>query len=618
MGIKDLRSNRKIKINIKDKISFLFNDKMFILVLALILIKNQLFMNILKTSGAASFKFPLDTYSLLNSYIYILFILIFLSFTFLFHNRAHLWALVIFNLIFSILVVGDLWNYRGFNSFLSFHMLSETSNLNNLSDGVISMARPIDLVFIVDNIVLIPLAIFLNRGYKKSRVCRGVFTILFIFSTGFILFFHAIFDYHGSGYEGPTLFKTQWIPYATMRCLSPLGYHYYDTVMFVDDHRPYMMTSSEKNQIDEWMKYKNEDLPDNKYSGIFKGKNLIVIQVESLENFILNHKYGDQELTPNLNNMLKNSIYFSNYFEQVNNGTSSDADLMTNASVFPVRRGSTFFRFPNNQYNTLPMIFKSLGYATKAYHADYGYYWNVQNALINFGFDQFMDEDKFPKKDAYWMGLTDECFLSQTADFLSNTKQPFYSFQVTTTSHMPFKLRADMKTLNLPKGFDDTYMGGYYQSFHYTDKQIGNFIDTLDKKGILDNTVVAIYGDHTSIHKYYADEVAKMQPQEPWWNNGYRIPLIIYSKGMKGEEIKTNGGQIDILPTLAYTFGIDKSKYQNTSMGRNLLNTNKSYAILSNGTIMGKESLTSEDLDHINQSFQVSDEIIRANYFKQK
>lgn len=607
------------RLKLKEKFRYLFSDKMAVLTFILMYIKNIIFMNVLKSSGASKLTFKLDTYTFLNSYIYILFIILFLSLAFIFQKKMHLWALVIINIIYTVLLVGDLWIYRGFSSFISLHLLSETSNLNNLSDGIMSMARPIDLIFIVDNILMIILAIILRKPYEKKNKCRGIFALLFSFSLVFILFFHFIYDYHGSEYGGPTLFKTQWIPFATMRNLSPLGYHVYDTIMFMEDHAPYKISSADEQKIKQWIDYKNENLPDNKYKGIFKGKNLIVIQVESLENFILNNSYNDQEITPNLNKMLKNSLYFPNYFEQVNNGTSSDADLMTNASVYPVRRGSTFFRFPNNKYNTFPEIFNSLGYNTEAFHADYGYYWNVQNALVNFGFNKFMDLEAFPQKDVYFMGMTDESFLTQTADMLEKGKQPFYSFEVTTTSHMPFNnLRSDMKTMNIPEEFDKTHMGGYYQCFHYTDEQIGKYINNLDESGILDNTVVVIYGDHTSIHKYYGDEVAKMKPQESWWDNGYRIPLIIYSKGMQGEEIKTNGGQIDIMPTLCYAFGIDDSKYKNTTMGRNLLNTNKSYALLSNGTIIGKETLNQSDIKHINESFDISEKIIRSDYFNRK
>ena len=596
--------NTKIsKINLKTRIIYVLKDVMFIYTFFALCLKNLLFLNVLKSSGASKIPSTFNIFNLFTPHIFVWFVLILISFAFLAHNKLHLWILVGINSLYSIILIGDLWYYRGFNSFLSLHLLQETKNLHNLSVSIMSMARIIDLIFIIDILVMLILAIILRKYYSKLPKVSGLFVVFFVIP--FLLI-----------YTGPNLFKTQWIPYATMRDISPIGYHFYDTVNFINDYRPYNLTKKDKSDISAWYFNKNEDLPDNNYKGIFKGKNLVIIQVESLENFVINQKYENQEITPNINKLLKNSLYFSNYYEQVNNGTSSDADLMTNASIYPVRSGSTFFRFPNNTYNTLPMLLKKNGYTAKALHSDHGYYWNVKNALTNFGFDEFKDQDSFPIKKTFWMGLTDECFFDQTAGILQKTKSPFYAFTVTSTSHIPFEMPLEFKNLKLNEQFDKTKMGGYFQSVNYTDKQIGKFLYNLDKAGILSNTVVVIYGDHTSIHKYYSDEVAKIQPQESWWNNGKRIPLIIYNKSVEGKQFTLNGGQIDLLPTIAYTMGIKESDYKNTSLGRNLLKTNKSFALLADGTIIGKETLNKTDIDNLNQAFSISDKLVRTNFFK--
>ncbi len=103
-----------------------------------------------------------------------------------------------------------------------------------------------------------------------------------------------------------------------------------------------------------------------------KGKNLIYIQVESLENFVIGKTVNGKEITPNLNKLVQKSLYFPNTFEQVNEGTSSDADLMVNTSMLPLRQGSTFFRYPNTNYNSLPNLLEGEGYATSAIHPDKG------------------------------------------------------------------------------------------------------------------------------------------------------------------------------------------------------------------------------------------------------
>jgi len=214
------------------------------------------------------------------------------------------------------------------------------------------------------------------------------------------------------------------------------------------------------------------------------------------------------------------------------------------------------------------------------------------------------------------MGVTDESFLNKATALAEKDQTPFYYYAVTVTSHVPFVLPAKMKGLKLDAAFDKTVMGAYFQAINYTDKQIGTFIKTLDDKGILDNTVIVIMGDHTGVHKYYEDEVTALPQKQPWWNNDSRVAFMIYDKNLQGKEIKTIGAQIDVLPTIASLMGVDESKYKDTTIGRNLLNTNKGYALLNNGTIIGADKLSKEDIAHIKESFDISDFVTQTDYFK--
>ena len=235
---------RYIKIDFKSKWKYIINDRIALIIFLLIFLKNTLFFNVLSSNGAAKLSFKFDTLAVVNSYIAIAFIILFISFTFLLDKKLHLWLLILFNMAYSIILVGDLWHYRGFKSFLSLHLLSETSNLNNLSSGLISMMRPIDLIFVIDNLVIIIFALLLQRNYKNMDKSKGVFSLLFISSFVLLLFFHIIYDYTGTGYMGPRLFKTEWVPFSTMRNLSPLGYHTYDSITYINYNIPYYMSAT--------------------------------------------------------------------------------------------------------------------------------------------------------------------------------------------------------------------------------------------------------------------------------------------------------------------------------------------------------------------------------------
>lgn len=587
----------------------------FLYTLFILLMKSFLFLGIIATEKATTIKFTTIFYSNYPILIFIAFILIFLSFSFLFKGKGQVIYLVTFNLIFNTIIIADLWFFRGFNSFITAHSLNQTTNLENLLEDVLSMARPIDIIFVLESFLIIFIALKTRKIYKYNSRKITLFSFLLIISTLYISIIHYKVDIMESG-KNSSLFKICWTPTETVANLSPLGYHIYDIYNYRAESKPYNLSSNEKAEIKSWFESKKENLPDNSYKGIFTGKNLIVIQVESLENFIVNQKIDNQEISPNINKLLKNSLYFSNYHEQVNLGTSSDADFLTNTSVYPVRRGSTFFRYPNNTYNSLPKLLEEKGYTTTAIHPDRGSYWNWMPALKSIGFQHTIDSAGFVMDETIGLGLSDASYLRQLEPMIKSQKNPFYTFLVTLTSHGPFDLPENLRELRLNANLDKTKMGGYFQSVHYVDKHLGIFLDKLDKDGILDNSVVVIYGDHTGIHKYYDDEVTKMPSKESWWSdNNWRIPLIIYSKDLNGEEIKTIGGQIDLLPTLAYTMDIAEEKYENTALGRNLLKTKKNFAVLADGKYIGDKT-NDQDKDEAIKGVELADKLIRSNYYK--
>lgn len=542
------------------------------------------------------------------------FILLFLAFAFLLKNRSHVWYLLALNLVFSFLLLVDLWYFRGFNTMPTLHILRQGSNLNNLSDSILGMMHRNDLVFVFDIVLIFIYALLSKKIYSNMNRNIIMFTVLFVISACAVAYM-PVKNMFASARDRKVIV---YMYDSTVTCynLSPIGYNVYSLYSFWKDTQTVDLTADKRKEINAWFDAKKENLPDNKYKGMFKGKNLIVMQIESLENFVINQKINGQEITPNLNKLLKNSIYFSDYHEQVNEGMSSDADLMANTSVYPIRQGSTFFRYPSTVYNSLPKLLQSKGYSTTAIHPDSGSFWNWRVGLTNIGFQNCIDASQFNQDETIGLGISDASYFKQAEPMILKEKQPFYTFIVTLTSHTPFNLPVYLRELSLDQKLDQTTLGGYLQSAHYTDKQIGIFLDKLQKDGILDNSVVVIYGDHEGIHKYFPDIVKNFQPTESWWvDNNKKIPLIIYQNKMQGEEIKTIGGQVDLLPTVSYLMGIDEKDYANTAIGRNLLNTKKNFAVLSDGTYLGDAADEKSKAEAV-KGLDMADIIIRSNYFK--
>ncbi|HHD2753415.1 TPA: LTA synthase family protein [Clostridium perfringens] len=550
---------------------------------------------------------------------YIAFAAIFISICFLFKNKGKFFSLIIVDLFISILTMMDIWYFRGFQTVPSIMLLKQTANLDNLGDSIFSMATPYDLLFFVDFIILIIAFIIFRKSFKNCKSnWKGTLAVLIISICyiGYVPFNVNVLK--RENVKNSYLFSN-YDPTDTVEYFSPVGYHIFDIYNVYKNSKPYEMTAEDQAQIKEYYDFKNENLPDNEYKGMFKGKNLIVIQVESLENFVINQKIDGQEITPNINKLLNNSIYFPNIFEQVNEGTSSDSDLMVNTSMLPLRQGSTFFRNPATTYNSMPNILEKDGYSTIAIHPDKGSFWNYAQGLTGIGFDKFVDYYSFNHDEVIGMGISDGSYFKQVAPMLKEMKQPFYAFTVTLTSHGPFDLPKDYRELKLSPELDNNVLGGYFQSVHYTDAQIGMFIDLLEKEGLLENTVVAIEGDHTGPHKYYNSNIESLSNPESWWldNGNHTVPLVVYNPSVK-TPVKDDvyGGQIDIMPTLLYLLGVNNDVYQNTALGRNLLNTNRSYAVLTDRTVKGE--LTDKEKQIVGNSLDLSDKMIRANYFKDK
>ena len=546
---------------------------------------------------------------------YVAFILIFLSFSLLFKGKGRVIYLFVIDIIITALIFLDLGYFRGFLTMPSVLLLTQTANLDGMGSSISSMFTGMDFLLIIDFIILGIFVFFTRNSYKtyKKRATKTFFVLLLgsIAYIGYVPFNLYVLNNENIG--NAYLFSS-YDPTNTARYFSPIGYHIFDIYNVYKDSKPYELTEEDKSLINEFFAQK-ENLPDNDYAGMLEGKNLLVIQVESLESFIVGKEVNGQKITPVIDELINTGLYFPNIYEQVNEGTSSDSDLMINTSMFPLRRGSTFFRYPSTKYNSLPNLLEEMNYETIAIHPDKGSFWNYVNGLTGIGFDEFVDYYSFNIDEVIGLGLSDESYFRQVVPMLKELQEPFYAFTVTLTSHGPFDLPEEKRVLNLNDELNKNEIGGYFESIKYTDSQIGLFLELLDSEGLLDNTVVVIEGDHTGIHKYYNSSIESLSTKEDWYldNGEHTVPFLIWSKDMKeGKTFDTIGGQVDIMPTLLYLLGVDNDKYINTALGRNLLNTNKSFAVLTNLEVVGK-NLTDKEKELYKNIVELSDKMIRAN-----
>lgn len=598
-------------------------DCMFILTYFIILIKDIFMLSIIHSNNINIFNINIIMQFMdprkMRIFTHSSIIIIILSFAFLFKKKGRLKFYITVDIIFSLLMIVDLITARSIGGFITLNYLKHANISFKDMFNFYKYIRPIDIIFLID----IP---FILKRYKsdalfykeKRKVLAFILVfIVAIFSSNYL---HKMLDVKEK-VEDVGFITHYWEPFGSIYDTSPLGYIAFDFYDELKGNKKSELTLEDIDNIENWFKANKEEIPENDYKGIFKGKNVILIQTESVENFMINQSIRGEEITPYLNKMIKSSLYFPNFYDQTNSGVSSDADLMTNTGIFPIRGKSTFWENPYTEYESLPKILKDYKYNSLLLHGEKGGNWNFKIATENMGFDQILDKrviDIKPEEVNYLGGISDKTILMSLLDNVAKMEDPFYGHGVILNSHYGFGyVPKEEWRLNLPSDLNGSMVEKYLQSVSYVDKEIECFMNELKEKNLNKDTIVIITGDHGGLNKYCMEDASLFKDSYPWMVEEHpKVPFIIYSEGFEGQTIDTIGGQIDILPTLSYLLGVDKDKYANSSVGKVLVNTNKNYTLLNDNSIVG--DIKEEEREHILDGFWVSHNIIKGNYFKVK
>jgi lipoteichoic acid synthase len=302
--------------------------------------------------------------------------------------------------------------------------------------------------------------------------------------------------------------------------------------------------------------------------GQYRGKNVIMIQVEALQGLVIGKEYRGQEITPNLNKLLAKSWYFPNTFSQTSAGNTVDAEFTANTSLLAPTDGASSVKYSDYELTALPKLVRANGYDAITLHQNDVRFWNRIGLYPALGFRRYWDKSYFQNRDKIWHA-SDQILFSYGMKVIKSeaaSDAPFYAFFVTESSHMPFKgIPAYRRPLRLTPEDEQTLSGRYLGSISYTDKAIGEFIADLKSAGIWDDSIIVVYGDHSALldngpnhdDARVANELLGRTYSDV---DRQRIPLIIHLPGQKdARTIPKPVGQIDIMPTLADLLGLDLS-----------------------------------------------------------
>lgn len=325
-------------------------------------------------------------------------------------------------------------------------------------------------------------------------------------------------------------------------------------------------------------KYQDHPQAQPKFFGAAKGKNVIVIQMEAFQNFPIHLSLNDQELTPVLNGLAQDGFYFPRVFQQIGQGNTSDAEFMSNTSIYPTAAVAMSTGYGDRELPSMPRLLGERNYESATFHVNDVKFWDRDKLYPALKFTHYYDKPNYKIDHFNEFGASDEelyKFGIRTLAKLHRENKPFYAQFVTVSSHFPFNVPEDRMKIAIPDALKGTQLGNYLAAVNYTDYAIGTLIEQLKQNGMWEDTVLVIYGDHFGLQPQDNDPAMisqalgiKYDPRVTRFN----IPLLIHVPGVPGQEVKQVGGQVDIMPTLANLLGISLKEENFTAFGHDLLN----------------------------------------------
>ncbi|KHD36177.1 alkaline phosphatase [Clostridium acetobutylicum] len=506
-----------------------------------------------------------------------------LSIAVIFKNKIRTRILYILDIVISILVMVDTVYFRYFKDIISIGVIKNGVMLGGVKSSVTSLISPYDFLYLIDVVLLIPF-LFFYRRHKRYEL-----KLIFRFALFFILVIPAGYVNGKTIYKmsvsQPNLLKTMYNKVYINKFLGTLDFHVLDLYNVTENKisNSKRLSKNTENTIKNALN-KNEANAPSSMTGLYKGKNLIMIQVEALQQFVINSKVENQEITPNLNRWINKSLYFNNFFYQVSSGNTSDAEFLANNSFYPAASGAAYYLYAGNTYSSLAKEMNDNNYYTAVLHGYKEGFWNRNVMYKAEKFKDFFGEKSFNINENVGLGLSDKSFLNQSFNKLKSFSSPYYSFIITLSSHYPYDDTKGYGDFNVGD-YEGTLLGNYLKGIHYTDAQLGTFLDKLEKSGIMDNSVVILYGDHYAIPKDKINDLYDFEniknPTDLDWYELQKVPMLIHFpkdqyKGINSEY----SGQIDLYPTIANMFNLP----QNYMLGTDLFASKNRNVIFRNGS----------------------------------
>ncbi|MCG1236149.1 polyglycerol-phosphate lipoteichoic acid synthase LtaS [Staphylococcus epidermidis] len=481
-----------------------------------------------------------------------------------FKGKKAFWFIFIGGFLLTFLLYANVVYFRFFSDFLTFSTLNQAGNVESMGGAVSASFKWYDFVYFIDTIIYLAILIF-KRKWLDNRAFSKKFVPVVMATSVALFFLNLAF----AETDRPELLTRTFDHKYLVKYLGPYNFTVYDGVKTIENNQQKALASEDDlTKVLNYTKQKRTE-PNPEYYGAAKKKNIIKIHLESFQTFLINKKVNGKEVTPFLNKLSSGNqdfTYFPNFFHQTGQGKTSDSEFTMDNSLYGLPQGSAYSLKGDNTYQSLPAILdQKQGYTSNVMHGDYKTFWNRDQVYKHFGIDNFYDATYYDMSDdnIVNLGLKDKPFFKASADYQSKMKKPFYSHLITLTNHYPFTLDEEDASIDKPNTGDST-VDGYIQTAHYLDQALEEYITDLKKKGLYDNSVIMIYGDHYGISENHNNAMEKLLGEKitpAKFTDLNRTGFWLKVPGESGGVNKEYAGQMDVMPTLLHLVGIDSKNY---------------------------------------------------------
>lgn len=503
-------------------------------------------------------------------------------------NRARGISAIAIDFLISLLLFGDHLYYVYSNSVLSVAQISNLQYGEEIISTLPMVIQVRQILYFLDILILLGLCLgkIVKLEKKEKSTQKQILVRAIIGMVGILIFCFMDINYIKKGKE-KSYNKDFQVREATI-----FGYH------ISDIQNAFTMQTKYKNYDDMMEDYHElKEKYDTRYGQemyplerSLEDKNVIILQLESIQEFVVNKEINGKPITPNLNQFLSENMEFTNMHMQ-SYSTTADSEHSTITSIYPMENGMSFSKYFTNTYDDLFGIFNQKGYHTSYMHGNYPYFWNRGNVYGRLNLDELVLKEQFDDLSENINGdLSDELLYRQAVQKLQTYDQPFMSYIVAASSHTPYTLEGlqDRSKINIEVGkYQDTYFGNYLEAVNYADYAFGILIQELKEADLYEDTAILVFGDHNGLNMYNEELLDFLNYTNPEITDvdiklnytrvacGFKIP------GIEHIEIEKPINKLDIKPTLAYLCNLEDT----FSLGTNFF-ANKDFVCLNNGRMI--------------------------------